>query len=318
MTPASAAAAVLPSAEPVSAAVATLRPARFVASGDVQLAVYTWGARSTPRHPRPTLVLVHGYPDNSALFAGVAERLAARFHVVAYDVRGAGLSSAPRGTASYALEHLVDDLAAVVDDVSPDAPVHLVGLDWGALQAWEALWSERLRGRIASYSAGTPALDHVGLWFQRRLRRPTLRNLAELTSQALGSSYMLAFQLPLLPELSWRLAFGRLWPWVLKQVEGIDTEATPTQTADGQQGLGLYRANLLPRLLHPNPRHTDVPVQLLIMRRDRFVPERIFEHVAETTPNLRRTEIDAGHWVALSHPAALAEAIAGFATPIEA
>lgn len=292
---------------------ASLQPARYVVSGDVRLAVYTWGEPAG----RPTVLLVHGYPDNAEVWVAVAERLAERFHVVAYDVRGSGRSDAPRKTAGYALAHLVEDLAAVVDAVSPEAPVHLVGHDWGALQGWEALVSERLLGRIASYSAATPALDHVGLWFQRRLRRPTPRHLFEFGSQALGSFYMLAFQVPLLPELGWNLLLGRHWPTLVARVEGIQAEASSTRTADGRNGLGLYRANLLPRLLRPRPRRTEVPVQLLVMRRDRFVPARLYERLADWVPHLRRTEIDAGHWAPLSHPQAWADAVAGFVHSIE-
>lgn len=282
-------------------------------SGEVQLAVYAWGEKSG----RPTVVLVHGYPDSAEVWTAVAERLADRFHVVAYDVRGAGQSSAPRDTAGYALEHLVEDLAAVVDAVSPDAPVHLVGHDWGALQSWEALVSTRLRGRIASYSAATPALDHVGLWFQRRLRRPTAKSLREVLSQALGSSYMMAFQIPLLPELGWELLFGRRWPAMVARLEGVQAEASPSRTADGRNGLGLYRANLLPQLLRPRPRRTEVPVQLLVMSHDRFVPARVYEGIEDWVPNLTRTEIDAGHWAPLSHPQAFADAVAGFVMSTE-
>lgn len=289
-----------------------LSPAQYVASGAVRLAVYTWGLRPSARRPRPTVLLVHGYPDSAEVWTGVAERLAEHCFVVAYDVRGAGRSSAPRGTAPYALEHLVADLAAVIDALSPEAPVHLVGHDWGALQGWEALWSPRLGGRIASYSAGTPALDHVGQWFQARLSRPTPRSLIEAGSQLLGSGYMAAFQIPLLPELAWRLVLGRNWSRFLARTEQIHVANKPTQTADGQRGLGLYRANLLPKLLRPRPQRTEVPVNLLIMRRDPFVPERMFESVAQGTPNLSRTELDAGHWAPLSHPQAFAEAVAAF------
>lgn len=285
-----------------------MQPSLNLKSGDVQLAVYAWGEKAG----RPTVVLVHGYPDSAEVWNAVAERLAPRFHVVAYDVRGAGRSSAPRGTAAYALRHLVDDLAAVVDAVSPGQPVHLVGHDWGALQGWEALDSERLRGRIASYCAGTPSLDHVGTWFQQRLRRPTPRALGQVTSQMVGSAYMLLFQLPLLPELAWRHVLGRHWPAFLARSEGIRVSPKATQTADGQHGLALYRANLLPKLLRPNPRPTQVPVQLMMMRRDPYVPARSFEPVADTTPNLSRFEMDAGHWAPLSHPQAYADGIATF------
>ncbi len=68
---------------------------RTVQSGDVTLAVRTWG---DPAHP--TVVLVHGYPDNSEVWHAMAPQLARDYYVVAYDVRGAGRSSAPKGGAT--------------------------------------------------------------------------------------------------------------------------------------------------------------------------------------------------------------------------
>jgi pimeloyl-ACP methyl ester carboxylesterase len=44
---------------------------------------------------RPTVVLVHGYPDTSSAWNGVVRHLASRYRVVTYDVRGAGASTAP-------------------------------------------------------------------------------------------------------------------------------------------------------------------------------------------------------------------------------
>ena len=292
-------------------------PTRFVESGDVRLAVYTRGAAPSAKRPRPTVLLVHGYPDSAEVWADVAERLSKQFHVVAYDVRGAGQSDKPRATAAYALEHLVADMAAVVDAMSPNAPVHLVGHDWGALQGWEAVGSERLRGRIASYCAGTPSLDHVGNWFQQRLRRPTPRALGQVVSQMFGSAYMGVFQIPLLPDLAWRHVLGRRWPAFLKRTEGIRAARTATQAADGEHGLALYRANLLPKFRRPQRRVIEIPVQLMVMRRDPYVPTRMFEAVAETTPNLSRFELDAGHWAPLSNPQGYADGIAAFVTSIE-
>ena len=106
--------------------------ARRVSSHGVELAVVEAGERE-----HPTVVLVHGYPDRKELWAGIAQRLAGRFHVVAYDVRGAGESSVPRGPAAYDFEALAGDLLAVIEAVSPDAPVHLVGHDWGGIAGWE-------------------------------------------------------------------------------------------------------------------------------------------------------------------------------------
>src|ERR1700691_3532985 len=80
---------------------------------------------------RPTVVLVHGFPNTSGVWEPVARHLSPRFHVVAYDVRGAGDSDAPETRAGYALPVLVEDIAAVIDAGSPGAPVHLVAHDRG-------------------------------------------------------------------------------------------------------------------------------------------------------------------------------------------
>ena len=221
----------------------SLPPATFVQSGDVRLAVYRWGAR--PQSAASILLLVHGYPDSAAIWQPLAEQLGKQFQVIAYDIRGAGQSTAPKSNAGYRLEALSADLRTVIDAVSPDRSVHLVGYDWGALQCWDAVLSGALNGRVASYSAAAPSLDHVARWFDARLRKPTPRHLLQLLVRALGSSYMLALQLPMLPELTWRLGLGRVWPRLVAWLESVDPPTNATQTADGINGLGLYRANLI-------------------------------------------------------------------------
>jgi pimeloyl-ACP methyl ester carboxylesterase len=131
---------------------------RVTGAGGVELAVYEAGDPAAP-----TVVLVHGYPDNAEMWQPVVDHLADRFHVVTYDTRGAGVSDAPNTTADYRLGLLVEDLAAVADATSPDRPVHLAGHDWGSVQAWEAVTTDRMAGRIASYtSMSGPCLDHTG------------------------------------------------------------------------------------------------------------------------------------------------------------
>src|SRR5262245_45927210 len=113
---------------------------RRVNGAGLSLAVTESGAYDDPS--APIIVLVHGFPDTSAVWDLVVERLAGKYHVVTYDVRGAGDSDTPLLAEGYRLPLLVDDLRAVVDAVSPDRPVHLVGHDWGSIQAWEAVLDE--------------------------------------------------------------------------------------------------------------------------------------------------------------------------------
>src|SRR5262245_60883825 len=74
----------------------------------------------------PTVLCVHGYPDDHTLWDDVAADLATRYRVVSYDVRGAGESDAPRRRSAYRLDQLAEDLVTVIDAVSPQRPVHLL------------------------------------------------------------------------------------------------------------------------------------------------------------------------------------------------
>jgi len=290
-------------------------PPRVVTSGDVRLAVYSWGAVSRDGERRPTVVLVHGYPDNASVFRPIAEALADRFHVVAYDVRGAGRSSAPESTSDYSFDRLVRDLSNVLDAVSPDAPVHLVGYDWGALQGWEALLGGALEHRIASFTTAAPSLEHVANWVVGRLRRRSPRALAEVVGLVVRDVHMLLVQLPVVPELAWRAGLSRFWPTILRAIADVRVEATETQQADAVNGLALYRANL--PVVRPGRRTTRVPVQLLVMTNDEFVPSAIYEGIEAAAPHLRMRSIAAGHWGVLTHATEIADHVATFIHSVE-
>src|SRR5262249_57853863 len=162
-----------------------------VAPDGVRLAVREYGGPG-----RPTVLLVHGYPDDQAVWDRVVPLLADRYRVVTYDVRGAGRSGAPRDRRRYVLPVLAADLVAVLDAVSPAAPVHLVGHDWGACQLWEPVTRPELAPRIASFTAiSGPCLDHAAAWMRDRLRRPRGWPLA--AGQLARSWYLLFFPLPL-------------------------------------------------------------------------------------------------------------------------
>lgn len=213
---------------------------RSVHTGGVELRVAELGDAS-----RPTVVLVHGYPDSKEVWSGVAARLADRYHVVLYDIRGHGRSTAPRPLrGGFTLEKLTDDFLAVVDAVSPDAPVHLVGHDWGSVQSWEFATVERTRGRVASFtSLSGPSLDHFGHWIKKRAARPTPRRLAQLVSQGAKSWYVYMLHTPVLPELAWRGPLGKRWPRILERLEKVpagdyptSSSATTPPTAPGSTG----------------------------------------------------------------------------------
>lgn len=282
----------------------------FVNSNGVQLSVYEWGKSSSHSD---TIVFIHGYPDDAAVWDPIAEHLALRHHIVTYDVRGTGLSSEPDSNKDYAFEYLISDLSHVIQQTSPNKKVHLVGHDWGALQGWEAVFDQNLQEKIQTYTALAPSLDHAGLWFHQHLRSLKLGKQLIAVKQLLSSSYMAFFNFPIIPELSWKMGLAKRWPTLLANLEKIEVESSAHQLRNGINGLELYRKNLFNQLVFPQSRKTSVPVHLLAMILDPFVPQHMFLGLEKSTnAQFQRTNIEAGHWGILSQPKLISEAIANF------
>ncbi|CND42513.1 short-chain dehydrogenase of uncharacterised substrate specificity [Mycobacterium tuberculosis] len=285
-----------------------------VRSGEIELAVRVRGEAE-----RPTVVLVHGYPDTGAMWDDVAERLAGRFRVVAYDVRGAGASGAPSDPLDYGLDALMGDLEAVLDGVGADEPVHLVGHDWGSVQGWEAVIGGRLRGRIASFtSISGPDRRHLARWVREAVRSGP-RGVAEVLGQARRSVYMPVFMAPRVGEAAARAlaaGFGRM----MRLREGAEPRPghpADTLPSDARNGLGLYRANLGRGGGTSGDGRTDVPVQLIVPMKDRYGSQSLLLSARGRVPNLYVRRAPAGHWVARSHPDLIARWVTEFVDHIE-
>ncbi|MGW3328123.1 SDR family oxidoreductase [Streptomyces virginiae] len=285
---------------------------RRVSTGGIELCVVELGETG-----RPTVVLVHGYPDSKEVWSEVAQRLAARFHVVLYDVRGHGRSTAPQPLrGGFTLEKLTDDFLAVADAVSPDRPVHLVGHDWGSVQGWEFATVARTEGRIASFtSMSGPSLDHFGHWIKKRMTRPTPRAAAQLLGQGAKSWYVYMLHTPVLPELAWRGPLGKRWPAMLQRIEKVPAGSYPTASlpSDAAHGAWLYRDNVRPRMRRPRPdAYAHVPVQLITPTGDAFLSERLYDGLERWAPDLLRRTLPAKHWVPRTRPDQLAAWITEF------
>jgi NAD(P)-dependent dehydrogenase (short-subunit alcohol dehydrogenase family)/pimeloyl-ACP methyl ester carboxylesterase len=259
---------------------------RWVDGAGVRLSVVVEGEG-------PAVILVHGYPDNLSVWDGVAERLRGRFRVVRYDVRGHGGSEAPRERSGYRLEELWGDLRAVKEAVSPDEPVHLVGHDWGSIQGWGALDPALFKSYT---SISGPDLGHIGVWTSAWKRRPL-----SVLRQALHSWYILAFQLPVIPELIWRV------PGLRKRFHAA--------YRDARNGIQLYRANMPATPRHPTK--ITIPVQLIAPTQDPYVTRPLLDVADPWCERLWRRELVAGHWAPRTHPDAVARLIAQFADHVD-
>ncbi|MFG2284781.1 SDR family oxidoreductase [Streptomyces sp. NPDC048595] len=290
---------------------------RRVRTGGVELCVAELGDPA-----QPTVMLVHGYPDSKEVWSEVARRLADRFHVVLYDVRGCGRSTAPKPLrGGFTLEKLTDDFLAVADAVSPDRPVHLVGHDWGSVQAWEFATVRRTEGRIASFtSMSGPSLDHFGHWIKQRMVRPTPRRAAQLLNQGAKSWYVYMLHTPVLPELAWRGPLGKRWPRILERVEKVPGGDYPTASlpTDAAHGAWLYRDNIRARLRRPRAdAYAHCPVQLITPTGDAFLSQRLYDDLEQWAPQLVRRTLPAKHWVPRTRPDQLVSWITEFVTAKE-
>ncbi|WP_353943621.1 SDR family oxidoreductase [Streptomyces sp. HUAS MG91] len=290
---------------------------RVVHTGGVELCVVELGDSA-----RPTVVLVHGYPDSKEVWSEVATRLADRFHVVLYDIRGHGRSTAPKPLrGGFTLEKLTDDFVAVIDAVSPDRPVHVVGHDWGSVQSWEFVTVRRTEGRIASFtSMSGPSLDHFGHWIKQRMKRPTPRKVGQLLGQGAKSWYVYMLHTPVLPELAWRGPLGKRWPKILERVERIPAGDYPTASlpSDAAHGAWLYRDNVRARLAHPREdAYAHAPVQLITPLGDAFLSPKLYDQLELWAPRLTRRTLPAKHWVPRTRPDQLTAWIGEFVTATE-
>ncbi len=96
--------------------------------GDLRLHVREWG-----KADGPPILFIHGWSQNHLCWAKQYESaLADEFRLVAYDLRGHGMSEAPLEPEHYTDDKLwADDVAAIIDELRLDRPV-LVGWSYGS------------------------------------------------------------------------------------------------------------------------------------------------------------------------------------------
>ncbi|QUR68011.1 SDR family oxidoreductase [Mycobacterium spongiae] len=288
-------------------------PQQFVDSPDgVRIAVYEEGNPAGP-----TVALVHGFPDSHILWDGVVPLLADRFRIIRYDNRGVGLSSVPKPVSAYTMDHFADDFAAVIGELSPGVPVHVLGHDWGSVGVWEYLSRAVAGDRVASFtSVSGPSQDHLVNYLISGLRRPWRpRAFARATGQALRLSYMALFSIPVLAPLLVRvsLSSAAVRRNMVDNIPEGQVHHSDTLASDAAHSVKTYPANYFRSFSAERRRQgiriVDVPVQLIVNVRDPYVRPHGYDETARWVPRLWRRDINAGHFSPMSHPQVMAAAV---------
>jgi len=84
----------------------------------------------------PLVVMLHGFPDYWYTWRDQMAALKDDFQVVAMDLRGYNLSGQPEGVENYQMQHLMQDVVAVIQSFGKEKAI-IIGHDWGGGIAWQ-------------------------------------------------------------------------------------------------------------------------------------------------------------------------------------
>jgi pimeloyl-ACP methyl ester carboxylesterase len=256
-------------------------------------------AADAGREDGPLVILLHGFPEFWYGWRHQIGPLAeAGYRVLAPDQRGYNTSDKPAGVASYALDRLAEDVVGLIDALGrPKATV--VGHDWGGIVAWWlALRHPDRLERVAVLNA-----PHPGAFRRFLVRHP---------AQMLRSWYILAFQLPGLPEIGLRRGNWRALERALRRTSRPGTFSAADldryRRAWSEPGaitamIHWYRAGVraLPRL--PEDTRIRVPALLIWGAQDRFLDRGLARSSMALCDDGRLEFIEgATHWVQHEEP----------------
>jgi pimeloyl-ACP methyl ester carboxylesterase len=258
----------------------------------------------------PPILLLHGFPQTGHCWRLVAPKLATEHRVLVPDLPGYGRSARP---PAFDVATLARTLVAFLDAVGePTATV--VGHDWGGAVAF----------RLASAHA-------------ERVERLVVVNSPYRRLDLRRGWHMLAFNVPVLPELAFTLAGDRIIDWMLRAAS-VDASAFDRAGTEPyrlayrglerqRSALAYYRTISRQAVLRalPNPlrrrspepgtraRGIDVPTMIVWGMKDPVMPPALLDGIAHDIPQARIERVeDAGHFVPEERPDRLADLILGF------
>ena len=154
----------------------------------VKIGELTYDCRLSGDPSGQCVVLLHGFPETSIMWAGLMEELSARgYFCLAPDMRGYSKDACPKGKKHYALTFLVQDILDIAGYFGQQQ-FHLIGHDWGAAIGWHLVHGNA--ARILSWTAlSVPHPEAFGSAYRYD------------PEQRRKSRYIRWFLLPWLPEV---------------------------------------------------------------------------------------------------------------------
>ena len=298
----------------------------------VRLHVETAGSPDAP----VTVVLAHGWTCSTRSwhhqFAGLPGVLGSDgVRVVAYDHRGHGRSdAAPDGTTR--IEQLADDLVTVLDEVAPSGPVVYAGHSMGGMTLMALadqrpeLFGSRIvgaalvstsSGQMTSRAFGLPArldgaaavvapraMNLAGARMEKR-RKPAVVQAEQEAVRAWRQVASTRLRRPALKQL----VFG-------KKVDPaeVDVLLSDLEVLPGRSFSGFFEAITQHDLGHALAVLDDIPVEVMHGTRDRLLPPRHANRIAQLIPSSRLWMYPgAGHMLMQERPRDVTHRLASLA-----
>lgn len=254
------------------------------------------------------VVLLHGFPEFWFSWRKQIRVLAdAGYRVVAPDQRGYNKSDKPEGRSAYSINKLEQDILGLIEHYGHENAA-VVGHDWGGGVAWQL---------ASTHPEKVNRLIVINMPFPSVLPKV----LPKKPSQALKSSYMLFFQIPLLPE---KILSSKDYAYMAKAL--VQTSRKGTFTEDELDAyrvawarpraltsmLNWYRA--IPYSTKHIPNGTiDLPVKIIWGIGDQFLSKELAEESLNHTSNSTVAWVEKGtHWVHQEQPDYVNEQILKF------
>jgi haloacetate dehalogenase len=276
------------------------------------------GVRIFVRHggdpAAPPLLLLHGYPQTSAMWAELGPKLAQDYHVICPDLRGYGRSDKPEGDpahATYSKRAMARDMIAVMDHFSHD------------------------RFLVAAHDRGARVTHRMMLDHPARVQAAAILDIAPTremyaaTDKAFATAYwhwVFLIQPAPMPEQVIAADPAGFWR---KQALGLSAGASPfSETATAEYMCNFrdpagihaacedYRAAATIDLQHDaEDGGRKITAPLLILWGSKGVIERCFDPMALWKLRAEQVEgarIEAGHFLVEEAPDATLDALAPF------
>ena len=184
------------------------------------------------------ILLLHGFPEFFYSYRYIMPLIAKKRKVIAIDQRGFNKSSKPRWAKNYSLKYLMRDVIEVIKQKSSTGKVILVGHDWGGAVAWHV--ARAFPGFIEKLIIlNCPPADLL------------FRAFKKIPRQIMMSYYMFLFQIPILPELMFKMKNSNLIRNLYKRIKvnGVHIDEVEIgqyvkcfQKKRGASGINYYRA----------------------------------------------------------------------------